>query len=294
MSRPGRALHDPAKAKWPAIMLQVGDALGASREEVLEAATAVEFIIGALDIIDDIVDEELDPDLAVGRCLNATLALLALAEVVTLRLSQRLSPSRADLFRGAVQEGVAAATTGEDLDILFEQDQNVDETAALDMTSRKSGSLVAMAFRAAASLATEDAAVLDGLAELGRRVGIIYQLQNDADACTQEGARSTSDLRLRKKTLPVAYALQCARTEAKREFLELFEPSSGPLDSSQLAEAQQYIAECGALHYTWTVCQAVREQAEAQLMAMEALIGSTTAAALKSLIPSVRAMTRIG
>jgi geranylgeranyl diphosphate synthase type I len=294
MSRPGRALHDPAKAKWPAIMLQAGVALGASAEEVLDAATVVEFVIGALDIIDDVVDEELDADLPQSRCLNATLALLALAEVATLRLSQRLSPSRAHLFRGAVQDAIAAATIGEDLDILFEQDQNVEETAALDMTSRKSGSLVAMAFRAAASLGTEDAAVLDGVAELGRQVGIIYQLQNDAEACTRGGARSTSDLRLRKKTLPVAYALQCARTEAKREFVELFAPSSGPMDCSQLAEAQRYIADCGALHYTWTVCQAFREQAEAHLMGMEALVGSRTAAALKSLIPGVRAMTRIG
>ncbi len=294
MSRPGRALHDPAKAKWPAIVLQVSDALGAPTELALEAATVVEFVIGALDVVDDIIDDELEPELPGNRCLNATLALLALAEGLTLSLSQRLSPPRLAAFRASVQDALVSATQGEEQDILFEAEAMLDEQAALEMTEAKSGSLVAMAFRAAASLASEDPSTLDALAELGKYVGVSYQLQNDAEACTAAGALSTTDLRLRKKTLPVAYALQCARSEGNARFLGYFAAGPRSLSKRQVAAVQRYIAACGALHYTWTVCEAVRRQAETHLQGIAAIMGGDTAAALSSLIPTVRPMTDMG
>src|SRR5438105_4120391 len=134
MTRPGRVLYDAQKAKWPAMMTDVGSPLGVRDDDLLPAATAVEFIIGALDIIDDVVDEELDADLPEKRSLSATLALLTLAEVCTLRLSQRISPSRLAAFRASVSDALINATKGEDLDILYEDDFAVTEQAALDMT----------------------------------------------------------------------------------------------------------------------------------------------------------------
>jgi geranylgeranyl pyrophosphate synthase len=290
MARPGRALYDAKRAKWPAMVLQVAATFGASEELALHAATVVELIIGALDVVDDVVDGELGPEFPVNRSLNATLALLSLADAAAQPLAQRLPYSRFLLFREAIQQGLLTATTGEDADIRFEDDQAVDEQAALDMTARKSGALVGMAFRLAAALSTADPAILDDIRDFGVQVGVVVQLDNDAQACTARGALEDSDLRRRKKTLPVAYALQCARADGHQAFLDYAAGVGEPPDG-QLREAQRYIAACGGLHFTWAVAESARSEAFGVLRRLSAKLEVDASALLGNLVPRLPAMS---
>ncbi|HLY65650.1 MAG TPA: polyprenyl synthetase family protein, partial [Chloroflexota bacterium] len=217
-----------------------------------------------------------------------------LAEETSFRLSQRLSPSRVAQVRASIKDALITATKGEDVDILFEDVNSVDEEAAIEMTEQKSGALVAMAFRLAASVATDDKAILKAVAEFGTQVGTISQLENDAQACTRDLALAGTDLRLRKKTLPVAYALQCARSEDRQDFLAHFEKPRTKLSQRQILDMQGYIAECGGLHYAWTVCEAVRHRAAGSLEKLGRLIGTEVAEGLKNLIPPLRPMESMG
>jgi len=272
------------------MVLQVATVLGASAGLALPAATVVEFVIGALDVIDDVVDDELDAQFSMSRSLNGTLALLALADVATQRLSQDLPFSQLALFRSAISRGLVEATKGEDLDILYEDRAMVDEQAALCMTAQKSGSLVAMVLQLAGALATDNLGILNSLAEFGTHVGTIAQLQNDAQACTLNGAIECSDLRRRKKTVPITYALQCAQTDGNFDFQLYFSVPADSRPPIRLSELQRYIAECGALHYTWVVSEGVRQRAEASLIDLSRLVGSEVANGLRNLIPPLPVM----
>jgi len=90
-------------------------------------------------------------------------------------------------------------------------------------------------------------AVAMGLAEFGAHVGLAFQLTDDllgiwgAPAVT--GKPVMSDLRTRKKSLPVVAALTSGTTPAK-ELAELL-ASPEPLTEDQLAHAASLVEEAG-------------------------------------------------
>ncbi|MGH2365494.1 MAG: polyprenyl synthetase family protein, partial [Chloroflexota bacterium] len=178
MILPGRACADPAQAKWPAMIWRLAHALSVPGELAQQAAVVTEFMIGALDVIDDVIDDESTAG-NTGRAVNAGLALLSLAQAAGHELTGELPAAQGRLVWPCLTQALLVATAGEDLDILSESDSTVDESAALAMTERKSGALVAMAFELAGILHTSDPDMLSRLAEIGRQIGVLNQLDND-------------------------------------------------------------------------------------------------------------------
>ena len=267
-------------------------ALSVPAELAQDAAVVTEFMIGALDVVDDVIDDESRADNA-SRAINAGIALLALAHAAGGELAKRLPADQGGLVGPCLSNALLVSTAGEDLDILFESDPTVDEAAALAMTEKKSGPLVAMAFELAGILHTSDPALLARLAEIGRQVGLLNQLDNDLQGCTKDGALACSDLRLRKKTLPVAYALRCRPLDGAEDFRRFFQEPASPrlADASQLDMVQRYLASCGALHYTWVVAQTIQRDLLALLAQMVGQGQQPLADACRALIPPLPAMS---
>lgn len=216
MRQPGRVLAQSGGARWPEIMLTVCDALGESSSQAVVVASALEFTIAATDVVDDLIDDDWDTELASSaRALNASLAMTFLAQ----RLLAQLDHPRAAQLSSCLADGVLAACTGEDFDILFEEVANVSEQQALTMTERKAGSLVAMACQLGALVTTDDPNLVARLASFGRTIGIVVQLLNDLAAIDPSAPECGSDLRRRKKTLPIAYALRSGGRVARRSGL---------------------------------------------------------------------------
>src|SRR6185436_14296572 len=101
-----------------------------------------------------------------------------------------------------IAEGSTACCDGQDLDLLFEDTNDVSEDEAHEMTRRKSGSLVAMACRVGAAVATDDVAVVEAAGEFGTHFGLVAQLRNDLADVSTDPTRRKGDLRHHKKTLP--------------------------------------------------------------------------------------------
>ena len=58
MARPGRALAPGGRAEWPALVCEPCRVLGGDARAAQRAATAVEFAVAAIDVADDLVDDE--------------------------------------------------------------------------------------------------------------------------------------------------------------------------------------------------------------------------------------------
>jgi geranylgeranyl pyrophosphate synthase len=288
MTRPGRVLFAERRAKWPAFVIDIATVLGGDREAAIEAAAAVEFAIAAADVIDDLVDDDWAKEADTWeRALNASWTLTWLAQRCALNLAERLGAPTALTICKCIADGCATATVGEDLDLLFGQQPDTSEEQALEMTRRKAGTLVAMACRVGAIVAGEETAINEALGEFGGHVGVIAQILNDI-ADVSGDMICGSDLRLVKKTLPIAYALRCAREEQIQPLLT-WARQPRAVGEKDLAAVRAAVWAVGGVHYAWVVADAHRREAIVVINALVHATGRTELRGLRHLIPSTRA-----
>ena len=289
LAQPGRVLAPEGPAKWLRFVVEPCDALGGDLASTPYAVAAVECVLAAADVVDDVVDGDWDHQRSpVGCGVNASLALSHLAQRALDQLALTCAPQRLARIRSALSAGVLQACAGEDLDLRFENRVDVGVEQAHTMTSWKSGSLVAMACTVGAALATDDAVTLNAIATFGTHVGVIAQLLNDSAALTPQEAALSTDLQRRKKTLPISFALHYAQ-EAQQHDLLRWAESTHPLSAADCAQLATAIAELGGLHYAWVVADTHRREALATLRMVQRATGRRSVWTLRQLIPQLRA-----
>lgn len=252
LTRPGRIFGSPTRAVWPRLTLAVASALGADRGAAIVAAAAVECGVASIDIVDDVVDEDWSGDtLGHGRAANAGLLLAWLAMSCLDQFPASLSAARRAQVGQLLSTGCLASCAGQDSDLTLESAPHVTEECAFHLVARKSGSLSAMACQIGAAIATDDDEVIALAGRFGRHLGIVAQLLNDIAGVGASGAKVGSDLIRRKKTLPIVFALQCARQENLPLILE-WANAIEPLHRDNEAVVAA-IRSLGGLHFTWAV-----------------------------------------
>lgn len=288
MARPGRVLAPGGSPKWPAFVLDTCQALGGHLDGAVEAAAAVEFAVAAIDVADDLIDDEWDVAGAPReRALNASLALSWLALRCVRQLAEPLGIERARRIGDLLVQGSLASCAGQDLDLQLEATTEVGEELAHDMTRRKSGSLVAMACQIGAAVATDDPGILNQVGTFGTHVGLVAQLLNDLVGVEYDSRERGSDLRRKKKTLPIAYALHCAHDEGISEILAWYQ-AAPPLSNRDEEHLAMTLRDLGALHYTWVVADTHRRQALAIVRELAQATGREEVYGLQRLVPTVR------
>ncbi len=245
----GRILAAEPLAYWARNVLAAAGSAGLSDpRQAVPAAAAVELTVSSFELLDNVQDG--DPNAVIARlgipqALNVAFALLVLGQRALLDLPSRgVAPDVTLAVQRELTDAIAAAGSGQYLDLALEGRSGVTERDALDVAERKTAALVAGACRVGGRLGTDDPFVLDVLGRFGWHLGLADQLQNDVDAL--HSARGDEQLR-GKATLPAA---------AARAF---------DLDDVGGAEGDQArrkaLADLGGLHYTWVVMDLHRQQA---------------------------------
>ena len=280
MAQPGRVLAVEGVPRWPAFVIETNRALGGDDAVAAAVAAAVEFAVAAADVVDDLVDDEWSLGVDERRRVNASLALSSLAQRCVHELVESAGPVRARRINELLLGGCLAACAGEDLDLVLETCGEVSEELAHEVTRRKSGSIVAVAFQVGAAAAVDDEDLLAKMGDFGCHVGLVAQLLNDMLDIAPDGRGS--DLRRGKKTLPVAYLLRCVREDGLVLPFTAGDPARTPEEEEQRA---RLIGELGGLDYTWVVAEAHRREALALLPQMARLTGRKEVFRLRRLVP---------
>jgi geranylgeranyl pyrophosphate synthase len=224
----GKLLHRPALeldgcwALLPFYLAQdlcVATEVGPGQvEAACNVALAMECMVCATDLLDDVMDEDTTPlieQLGIARVLNAALALISLSQRMLLALLDLDLPVTLPAqLMDAVQNSILRASAGQQQDLLAERRLAVNLTweECLEIASAKAGALLSLACQMGALCAGVEEARIEGCAEVGRLLGIAAQLDNDAHDlyCLLQpaGQRSSqkSDLARGKKTLPIVLA----------------------------------------------------------------------------------------
>ncbi len=238
---------------------------GSDDLDFVPAAAAIEFLIAAYDLVDDIEDGEyvVDGDRrTLGASLETICTLLLLSHVAIERLRSRGVSAHKVLKALNILDDMAIwALRGQTRDMALEDVLTVGVEESLEVTSWKSGSLLRCASELGACIGTEDSVLVDLHARMGWHMGLVAQLMNDIEAIWPEG-KDKSDLRLKKKTLPIAYALNISEEtdEYSRTVHRYFR--DGSLSGVSEDDVKWALWKSEAVHYTWMV--AASEKAKAQ------------------------------
>lgn len=147
---------------------------------------------------------------------------------------------------------------------------------------------MAMAFQIGAALGTDDEWLLAQIANLGYHVGIVAQLLNDIEGVDPNADYLSSDIRLRKKTLPIAYAIACA-TEEDITAIRTWAEGTTALTHAEAKHLAALIYELGGIHYTWVVADTHRHEALTLVDTIATQTGRDELRELHRLIPTIQA-----
>jgi geranylgeranyl diphosphate synthase, type I len=255
------------KALRPALTLLSARAALAPPERGVPAAVAVELVHNFSLLHDDIMDGDTErrhrPTAwtvhGVGAAILAGDAMLALAQEILLEDTAPQGLWAARCLSAAVQRLIA----GQGADLAFERREEVSLAECVAMAGDKTAALMACACSIGAIHVGAPPELAMGLAGFGAHAGLAFQLTDDllgiwgAPAVTGKPVRS--DLRARKKSLPVVAAL-AAQDPAATELATLLGRAE-PLSEDDLERAAALVAQAGGK--TWTETEAASQLAAA-------------------------------
>jgi geranylgeranyl pyrophosphate synthase len=263
---------------WPLLTFLIAQYISPDIDPISASsvAIAVECFVCALDLLDDVEDDDQTPivrALGVARTLNVSTTLLMLAQKAILSLAQQEFPAMLVLrMIDSLQQAALKATAGQHRDLLAEQRLAKDLTSeeCIEIAAGKAGSIMQLACCLGAICAGAGDVLYEQFSQLGELLGIAHQLDNDShdlyyllldqtSAVTRSGTASVkSDLTRGKKTLPVVLAAKMEDALQNTPFL---------VDE----EKEEHLR---ALHEgiitTWGICLLYRERAHDRLREIEA------------------------
>ncbi|MGW8065302.1 polyprenyl synthetase family protein [Streptomyces ziwulingensis] len=268
---------DGGKAVRPALAVLSAEVTGAAPEAGVPGAVAVELVHNFSLLHDDLMDGDeqrrhRDTVWKVHGPAQAILvgdALFALANEVLLELgtveagraTRRLTHASRALIDGQAQ------------DISYEHRDRVSVEECLEMEGNKTGALLACASSVGAVLGGADERTADTLEKYGYHLGLAFQAVDDLLGIWGDpeatGKQTWSDLRQRKKSLPVVAAL-AAGGPASERLGEILAADAKTSDFANFSEEEfaaraALIEEAGGRE--WTADEARRQHT----IAIEAL-----------------------
>lgn len=275
----GNALSLPGgKRVRAALCLMACETLGGTQAQGLPAAAAVELLHEFSLIHDDIQDQDrarrhrptLWTLVGEAQAINAGDGLFALAQQALLSsTSEGIAAEKVLHAQRRFNETAVALCIGQHLDMSFETRAVIAPEEYLEMIRGKTATLLAFACEVGALLAGAEAESIRALHEMGEALGLAFQMRDDLLGLWGDpeltGKPVGADIRARKKSLPVAYALSQPQSEQLRALY------AGPLsESAQIQEARRLIEATGAREYATQLAEQQAQRAHEALAHVQA------------------------
>ena len=278
----------------PLLGLLAFKSLGGDYRRTLPAAAAVELGHNFSLVHDDIEDSDRErrhrPTLwamwGVPLAINAGDALFALSRLALYRLmeDEEYEPQKLlDVMR-VYDETCLALCEGQYLDISFERRTDVTVDEYMEMIAKKTAALIGASIETGAMMASDDPAVVAAYRRFGYDLGIAFQIADDLKgsfwASSESGKAAAGDIRKRKKTFPVVWALQHADADDVARLIAIYQPqilatdgsgpsiADAPISSEEVDEVLEILERCGARRETEEEARRYRDLAIGQARAL--------------------------
>jgi len=195
--------------------------------------------------------------------INAGDALFALSRLAIYRLLESdISEHRVLELMRVYDETCLALCEGQFLDITFERRADVTVSEYMEMIGKKTAALVGASVQAGAILATDDPAIGEIYRRFGYDLGLAFQMADDLKGTfwtsAESGKAEAGDVRKRKKTLPLVWALENASAADADRLREIYHrgvratdggvapEADAPMPEDEVREVLAILERCGA------------------------------------------------
>ncbi|GHE48546.1 dimethylallyltransferase [Streptomyces capitiformicae] len=268
---------DGGKAVRPALAVMSAEVTGAAPEVGIPGAVAVELVHNFSLLHDDLMDgdEQRRHRDTVWKAYDPAQAILVGDALMVLANEILLELGTAEAARATrrVTTATRALIDGQAQDISYEHRERVTVEECLEMEGNKTGALLACACSIGAVLGGADDHTADTLEKYGYHLGLAFQAVDDLLGIWGDpvatGKQTWSDLRQRKKSLPVVAAL-AAGGQASERLGELLAADAKSSDFANFSE-EEFAARAALIEEAggrdWTAEEARRQHT----IAIEAL-----------------------
>jgi geranylgeranyl diphosphate synthase type I len=268
------------KRMRPLLGLLVYRALTGDHAAALPGAAAVELGHNFSLVHDDIEDADAErrhrPTLwaiwGVPLAINAGDALFALSRLALYRAldAGTVSDRRMLELMRVYDETCLALCEGQFLDISFERRTDVTVHEYMEMIGRKTAALLAASLQAGAILADGTPETAGAFRSFGYHIGLAFQMADDVKGSfwtsAESGKPEAGDIRKRKKTLPLVWALQHAPEPDASRLREIYgAEATGPMPQPEVDEVLAILERSGAHAEALEQARRYRDEALADL-----------------------------
>jgi geranylgeranyl diphosphate synthase type I len=245
------------KALRPALVLLSAQAAGAEAKRALPAAVGVELVHNFSLLHDDVMDgdEHRRHRPTAWRVFGMPAAILAGDALLTLAIEiarTECEPAFAGDAVGCLDEAVQRLIAGQSSDMGFESRTDVRLEECLSMAADKTGALMRCACSIGAIAVGAEKDVTGALGDFGEHIGLAFQLVDDLlgirGAPEVTGKPALSDLRSKKKSVPVVVALNSGTAEGT-ELAEAYLRTE-PVAEDELRGLADLVQRAGGLDVT--------------------------------------------
>lgn len=231
-------------------------------ESTFRAASLVELLHTATLVHDDVVDDSFERRgfFSINALWKNKIAVLVgdyfFSQGMLLALKHK-EYRQLDIVSTAVK----AMSEGELLQIEKARRLDITEDIYYDIIRNKTASLIASACSAGASSATNDDAVIELMRLFGEKLGIAFQIRDDLFDFGSEdvGKPLGIDIKEKKMTLPLIYALQHAPKKDRRYIINIIKNHSE--NAEKVKEVINFVQQSGGLEYSQKAMNDYRDQA---------------------------------
>ena len=248
------------KALRPTLCLFACEAAESDWKLALPAAAAIELVHNFSLIHDDIQDKDIyrrhRPTVwylwGYPQGINAGDGMRELANRALIGLREGgVKPDKILAAFRALTDCSLEMIEGQTLDLNFERRLDITVGDYLQMVSWKTGALIECSFHIGALLGTDDQKFISAFRRCGRALGLAFQFRDDILGIwgdeSATGKSAANDIRRKKKSLPVVYALERSAGGIKSQLTGHY--SHEQLDEAGAATVLSILDELGAKAY---------------------------------------------
>lgn len=238
------------KQMRPIFVFLSAKAAGGTTEATYNAASLVELLHTATLVHDDVVDESLERRgfFSINALWKNKIAVLVGDYLLSQGLLLAVNNNEFSLLR-ILSRAVKEMSEGELMQIEKARKLDIQEAVYFDIIRQKTASLIAAACEAGAVSAGVSPEVSEQFRIFGEKVGIAFQIKDDLfDYGTQDVGKPLGiDIKEKKMTLPLIYALQNTDRPTKKHLINLIKNHSK--DQKSVKEVISFVHASGGLQY---------------------------------------------
>ena len=235
---------------------------GGIQEKTHRAATLIELLHTATLVHDDVVDDAYQRRgfFSINALWKNKIAVLVGDYLLAKGLLLSVNNEDHRLLK-IVSEAVQQMSEGELLQLEKARKLDIDEAVYFEVIRKKTASLIASccACGAASAGATEEE--IERMRLFGEKIGIAFQLKDDLFdfGFDQIGKPLGIDIKEKKMTLPLIYALQQSNRSEKRRIINIIKNKSD--EPNQVQMVLDFVRQSGGLAYAETQMKRYQQEA---------------------------------